>query len=174
MTDNENPMNSYILGESAGTIELNTINDHRDVVCAMAAQARRHIQIFSWHLDPGIYDDPLFLKCIQNFITRNRQASVQIVLQDNTYIVKNGHRLVELMRRLTSKIEIRKPGADYIGHPENMMIVDHVGYVHRELSSRYEGKADFYSPLTVKRYMELFNRAWESGEPDNELRRLSI
>ena len=101
-------------------------------------------------------------------------AVIRILLQDNIRVQREGHRLVEMVRHLPSRIELRRPHADYIDHAENFLVVDGVGYIQRELYSRYEGVADFYAPLISQRLEDFFTEVWERSEPDTDLRRLSL
>jgi len=174
MNDLEQALNRYKVGQSAGKLELNSINEVRDISCAMAAQCKRYLQIFTYDLDALIYDQDLFLTAIKNLIRHSPLAKVEILLQDNRAVINNGHRLVELMRRVSSKIEIRKPQKDYIGQLANMLIVDHVAYVYREHFERYDATADFYAPLSIKQQCDFFKRVWEQSERDSELRQLHI
>ena len=78
------------------------------------------------------------------------------------------------MRQLPSRIELRRPHPDYVDHSENFLVVDRIGYIQRELYTRYEGTTDFYAPLEAQRLEDFFSDVWERSEPDSELRRLSL
>ncbi|MCU7959526.1 MAG: hypothetical protein KZQ58_05910 [gamma proteobacterium symbiont of Bathyaustriella thionipta] len=174
MSELEQNLQRYQVGQSAGKLQLSSLSEVRDISCAMAAQCKRSLQIFSYDLDALVYDQDLFLNAVKNLILHSPLARVEILLQDNRSVIHNGHRLVELMRRVSSKIEIRKPQKDYIGQLANMLIVDHVAYVYREHFERYDATADFYAPLSIKQACDFFKRVWEQSERDSELRQLNI
>lgn len=163
-----------ILGESSGQIHLNSIGECRDAALSLATQARRSIYIFSYDLDPQIYNQVDFLDAVKNLAIRSEHSRVKILLQNNERVQREGHRLIQLWRRLTSKIEIRKPDADHIDHLENFLLADETGYLLRRLYSDYEATATFNARLEAKQLCTFFNEVWEKSEPDSELRNLHI
>ena len=163
-----------VLAETVGNLEFSDLQALRDISAHMLSQARRQLIIFSHDLDARVFDQPLFLEGARHLALRSRHARIEVLLQNNARIVKEGHRLVELARRLSSTIEVRKPHPDHLQLPENFMLVDNSGFVYRKLASRYQGVASFHDPLENRRLRECFREMWESSEPDPEMRRLYI
>ena len=163
-----------ILAETAGTLEFSDVRGLRDISAHMLSQARRQLIIFSYDLDARIFDQEPFLNGAKNLALRSRNARIKVLLQNNARVVKEGHRLVELARRLSSTIEVRRPHPDHLQLQENFMLVDDSGFVYRKLAGRYQGVASFHDPLENRRLGESFREMWESSEPDPELRRLYI
>lgn len=163
-----------ILGQTAGHMPLYEKDEHRQVAARLAEQARRRLLLFSYDLDAPIFDQQPFLDSVKKLAISSHQSVIRILLQDNIRVQREGHRLVELARSLPSRIELRRPHADFTDHAENFLVVDGAGYIRRELYSRYEGTADFYAPLVAQRLEGFFAEVWERSEPDSELRRLSL
>ncbi len=173
--DIESPsLDGAVLGESSGQIHLNSVGECRDAALSLATQAKRSIYIFSYDLDHQIYNQVDFLDAVKNLAIRSEHSRVKILLQNNERVQREGHRLIQLWRRLTSKIEIRKPDPDHIDHLENFLIADVTGYLHRRLYSDYEATAAFNSRLEAKQLSTFFQEVWERSEPDSELRNLHI
>lgn len=162
------------LGSDPGRLILETGAENRDVCAHMAGQAGRHLQIFSHDLDKPVYDTEPFIHSIRQLVLGNRQAQVKILLQNNDRVVKQGHRLIELARRLSSSIEIRVPPYDWLEHRQNFLLADRYGYVHRESPDRYDATADYHAPLRVRELAGLFDDIWQVSQVDSELRRLYI
>lgn len=162
------------LGRDAGLITLQDREDNRLVCAHMLSQVRRELCLFTRDLDKPVYDQAPFLTGIREMALRNRLSRIRILLQDHQRVVKQGHRLVELVRHLSSSTEIRVPGKDWMAHPENFLLADRYGYVHRELSTRYEATADYSAPLEVRQMRRLFDEIWENSQVDTELRRLYL
>jgi hypothetical protein len=141
---------------------------------SLVSQARRSVCILSYDLDSQIYNQAGFLEAIKNLAIRSEYSSIKVLLQNNEKVQREGHRLIQLWRRLTSKIEIRRPSADYIYHTENFLLVDEIGYLHRRLYSNYEAIVDFNSEAETQKFCMFFNEAWEQSEPESELRDLHI
>jgi len=173
-TELNSMLEQSVLGETPGRILLSTKEQHREAAAHLATQANRRISLFTYDLDAPVYDQPSFLDAIKRLAIQSQHSKISILLQNNQRVQRNGHRLVRLMRQLPSRIELRRPHPDYIDHPENFLIVDGVGYIQRELYTRYEGVIDFYAPLEVQRLEEFYLEVWERSEPDSELRRLSL
>jgi hypothetical protein len=167
-------LDAAILGKSDGQIPLHGPSECRHAAQRLAEQARHKLFLFSYDLDAPVYDQAPFIEAAKNLAIRSPMSQIRILLQDNERVQKEGHRLVALWRRLTSKIEIRRPHPDYIDHPENFLLVDETGYLRWDLYDRYEGRADFHAMLDAGRYADFFQEVWERSEPDSELRRLHI
>lgn len=167
-------LNRRRLGETAGEILLTDSDGCRLVSAHMLAQARRDCCLLTRDLDRTLYDQSPFLDALKELALRGRTSQIRILLQDHEPAVQRGHRLLELARRLTSKIEIRRPGVDWLHFPESFLLIDDSGYVHRELSTRYEASADYHAPLTVRHLRKQFDAIWETSEENPEMRRLHV
>lgn len=167
-------METQILGESSGEIKLNRIEEFAWSALRLARQAQRSLEVFSFDLDPQLYDQSNFIEAVQQLALRSPKSRVRVLIQDNDRIQREGHRLIELFRRLRSRIEIRIVHADYVDHPENFLLADRTGFLHRRLPDRYQGDAGFNNPRRCDLLGRFFDEVWEKSEPDSELRALHI
>ncbi len=174
MNDTELDLSTHTLGESPGRLELRDLAAVRDASAHMAGQAERSLLLFSRALDPRIYDQQPFLDALHRLVMHSHRSQVRILLVDNHRLVKYNHRLLELARRLTSRVELRRPIAQYAEHGDEYLLVDHRGYLYRDHADEYEGSTDFYAPLETRRLGERFREAWQHSQPDPELRRLYL
>lgn len=174
--NNEQSMqiSAHILGENSDRLHLEGRSQFQQACEHMAQQASYHIDIFSYDLDKPLYDQVGFIDAIKTLSLHQRGLSVRILIQNSDTVQREGHRLLELARRLTSKIEIKRPHEDYIDHAENFMIADKIGYIRRKTTDRYEGEANFCDRLGSKLLYEFFSTIWERSEPESMLRRLYI
>ncbi len=159
-----------LLGKSAGIIPLHDTEGFRKISQHMAQQATRQLDIFTYELDSRVYDKKPFLKAVKELALSTGNARIRILLRNNERVQKEGHRLVDLARKLPSRIEIRRHNPEYIDHGENFMVVDATGYVRRRQHDQYEGEADFNDRRRAESYRDLFGAIWECSEPDSELR----
>ena len=88
--------------------------------------------------------------------------------------VEFGCRLVELARRFNTFFEIRRISREFSHHEDAFLIADETGVVYRINARRWEGIADTNAPRIAKKYLEVFERAWEKAEPEPEFRSLHI
>jgi hypothetical protein len=162
------------IGEDAREIRLDSRADNQRVAAALVSQAVRTLDIFSRDLEAEIYDQPDFLDGIKALALRSQHVRIRILLQDPAPVVRDGHRLVEMARRLSSFIEIRRPSHDYRDYNEAFMIVDGTALLHRRLAERYEGLACFKQPLRARELVNFFDEVWQRASPHPELQRLHL
>ncbi|MCU7811997.1 MAG: GNAT family N-acetyltransferase [Candidatus Thiodiazotropha sp. (ex Notomyrtea botanica)] len=163
-----------VLGETSDLFHLHNEEENLVHATTLLRQAKRELAIMTHDLDPKIFDQPAFLEAFKALALRSRFTRIQIILQDNTLVLQQGHRLVELAQRLPSVIEIRKPSQDFIDTPETFLLVDDCGYLHRKAAESYLGIACYHNRHRVNRLLALFSDAWETGTPDRELARLHL
>jgi hypothetical protein len=142
----------------------------------MVSQARRSVDIVSRFLEPAVYDTQNFVEAMQRLVVSGRgRAKVRILVLDPAALVSYGnHRVVDLCMKVSSYMEIRRPGPDHQDFNEAMLIVDGKAMIHRKLSDRYEGIANFHAPRRAEQLLERFEALWQQGEPDTNFRRLML
>ena len=89
-------------------------------------------------------------------------------------MVKRGHRLLELARRIPTSVMIQKLS----DHPElpgeSFVLSDDNGTLYKPLDSDRDG---FYEPddrARAKPYIDRFDDLWLKSQPDSELRVLRL
>lgn len=162
------------LGFSDFDIELDTRTDTGHATNLITEQTQDTLDIFSRNLDPGLYEQTDFLGNLSRLCLRNRKARIRFLVQQPAEAVKHCQRLLELARKLSSSIELRQPHQDYRQHNEAFLVADRCGLIHRKLSDRYEGTANFYSPVEAQRKTDFFTEVWDRSEVNPEFRRLYL
>ena len=69
MSDAVSTDSERILGQTSELILLPDPEIHRELAAGMVRQARQSVRIFSWDLEPLVYDQSAFLDAIRNFAT---------------------------------------------------------------------------------------------------------
>lgn len=162
------------LGKDGGPVRLTDLGQNREAVLALIEQARHSVHIYTRDLDPPLYDTPAIERVLAALARRGRRSHVHIIVQDSTRAVKQGHRLITLAQRLSSHVQVRNPGPDYLDYNSAFLIADGTGLVRRNLADRYDGYADFNDPLAARELLRYFREVWDHGRPDPQLRRLLI
>ena len=162
------------LGETSLEFEVEKLAEARAVAHALAAQARRTLLLHTEDLEPAIYDDSAFLDAVSRLVRAHSQSRIWILINDARKVVQHGHRLIEIARRLSSAIQLRRPAPQYRNYHESFLLVDGCGYLHRRIGARYEGTANFHDPGKVADLEKYFMEVWERSEPDEEIKRLYI
>ena len=164
----------YKLGENSGDVVIASSDDNQAAALRLVIEGNRSLDLFSRDLEPRIYDNAQFTDAVRALAIKTRDLYVRILVIDPDFVIKHGHRLIELARRLTSHIEIRKVHEDYCNNPEAYLVVDKRGLLHRKLASRFEGVVNFNNPITATELHHQFTEMWERSKQYMDFKRLYI
>jgi hypothetical protein len=162
------------LGVDRESIRLAGSEDVQTVATMLASKARRTLLLHTYDLEARIYNRLPFIEAVSALVRRQPGACFDVLIQNAERVVKDGHRLVELARRMGSSIQIRRCAQQYQGYCGTFLLVDDSGYLYRPQSSRYEGLASFNNSAEVARLGKYFREVWEHSDTDMELRRLYV
>lgn len=165
---------AYILGETEQEIAIDSSQDNETAILQLLNQSQNTLDIFTRDLEPRLLNTPVFSEACRRLATLHDRSKIRILVIDPDYVIKHGHRLLDLSRRLTSSIEIRKAHEDYARKPESFYIADGRGWLHRKLASRYEAMVNFYDPLAAKGMLKEYNQIWEHSKQYIDFKRLYI
>jgi hypothetical protein len=136
----------------------------------LALTARRNLFIYSRQLDREIFDNAEMASAITALARRSRNSDVRILINDSRPLIKKGHRLLELARRLSSTVHIRVLQK----HPElpdaTFVLRDNNGMVYKPDERRETGLYEPGSRATVQRYIEKYDDLWRWSKEDSGLR----
>lgn len=169
----EDYTNYKLAGEST-LLTLENSSDNYGVALSMLQQTRRDVAILSRHLDGRLYDTGEFIQALTQVATQHSRCRIRLLLRDVEPLIKYGHRIIELSRRLSSMIGIRTIHEDYREYNEAYMVFDERGIIKRRYADRYEGIANFNDPRQAQELISFFNEIWNVSETDPNLRRLHL
>lgn len=164
----------YKLGDENQSLILDSSSDNYGAALAMLQQTRRDVAILSRQMDGRLYDTAEFMQALSQLASQHPRCRIRLLLKEVEPLVKYGHRIIELSRRLSSMIGIRTIHEDYREHNEAFMVFDERGIVKRRYADRYEGTANFNDPKQARELLSFFDEVWNISEPDPNLRRLHI
>lgn len=164
----------YHLGKDNRILLLRREDEFVRVILEMARQATRTLRIHSPLLDHKLYDRQELREACSALARKNRYTRVDILIYDSHRIVKNGHALLEISRKLSSSIGIRIVHPDYRQMNHEYVLADGEGVIYRLDPEIYEGYANFYDVSENNRLGREFSAAWESSLNDPNLRQLKI
>lgn len=145
-----------------------------DYAVELAQSASRYLCILSPTLEHAAFDSDALAGAIGALARDSRQTRIRILIQDARPLVSRGHRLLQLSRRMPSKVELRKLPEHPQWRGETIVIRDLDGVLYRPGGS--EERA-FYEPdsrASTQRHADLFEELWRHGTRDTELRALNI
>jgi len=171
---NINDLPKQVLGETRGYIDLKGREDNQQAAIHMVAQGQRSLNLFTPNLDPRVFDNEDFIEAVKKLAISNSRSRVNILILDPSEVVSHGHRIVELARRISSRIFIHRADEEDQSHVDTFMIVDNVGIIRRAHNDRFAGLAEFNNPSEARLLLKAFNETWERSQPEPELRRLHL
>lgn len=154
--------------------ELDSWAANQEAAVGIAALAARQLNILTYDLEPQVLGTDEFIEAVRKVATSGRYARVRILVQDSKRAVAEGHKLIEIARRLSSFISIHKPHREHQSVIEAFVVADERALLYRKEADRYEGFADTNDALEARRKLNEFEQMWEKSEPDPEMRRLGI
>lgn len=153
---------------------LQSRHENTAAALELAQQAKRTLAILTQDLEPALYNTREFAEAVQQLALRSRYSKIRILVMDPTRAIHDGHRLIELARKLSSFIQIRRLGEDDRQIMEAWLISDETGLLFRPIAERYEGFYDYNDPAQAREKLRGFNEVWERAQIDPELKRLHI
>ncbi|QSP93596.1 GNAT family N-acetyltransferase [Marinobacter salinisoli] len=166
--------NPQVLGRDDQSWLFSDEHDMISLMDSVAGQARQRIWLYDRFLEHDLYDRFRFRELVSSLARRHRQSEVRLLIHDDKPLVKRRHRLVELMRRLPSKIELRLASEDYPAEEQPFLLADREGVVYRHDFYNPQGFAKFADGGRVKLLSERFQRMWDTGRTSLELRELPL
>ena len=148
--------------------------DCRAALGAIVGCAHRQLAILSPGLEGALFATPSFVASVSELARRAAATHVRILVEDPRAIAEAAHRLLELARRLPSKIEIRRlPDDDVEAHPGTFVVADEEAYWMVPDRDAFAGVSNTYDRVEARRLVELFDRLFARSVDDPELRLLT-
>ncbi|NKC13347.1 MAG: hypothetical protein GKR94_14490 [Gammaproteobacteria bacterium] len=140
----------------------------------MMQQARARVDWVSRNLDRRLFDERELVAAFKNLAFTRRHLRVRMVVMDTGPLVRQDHRLVSLVKRLPTYFSIRGPNRDHKHFNASLVIIDRTGYIYRPHSDLYAGQVCFNDPVRAGELTRQFDEIWEAGQPDVNLRQMTI
>ena len=164
----------YGLGVDDRLILLRKEEEFRNLILEMCRQAAQSVRIHSPVLEHKLFDSQALMEVMSELARRNRYTRVEILVYDPHRMIKNGHALLEISRKLSSSIGIKIVDPELRQLDHEYVLVDTHGYIYRRNSETWDGYANFNDLAECNRLGRAFKAAWESGLLDPNLRQLRI
>ncbi len=157
------------------SISIDGREDCREAVKTLIMGATGRVYIASQNLEPELYNDAEIARHLSQLATGNRNADIRIVAHDTRVAANRGHCLIHLAQKLPTYAQIRVTVTpEHRNFRESWLIVDNGGYMRIRNPDRYEGYYEIDNRLECRGYHDEFVEIWETCEPDQNTRRLSL
>lgn len=160
-----------LLGSDAGRF---IVHDRAAVALELARQSRRHLRLLSHTLDHELFDNDDFANAISQLARNSRLSEIRLLIVEVKPIIERGHRLLELCRRLSTTLHMRRADCEPEDIKENFIVADDRGVLCYALREPEKAWADFNNRPLAEDYTAQFDELWHRGINDPELRLLHI
>ncbi|TBW59140.1 GNAT family N-acetyltransferase [Marinobacter halodurans] len=166
--------NPTILGRDDSTWHFAQEGEYHNLLDTVAGQASQRIWLYDRLLEHDLYDRQRLRDIFSEMARRHRVCEIRLLVHDDKPLVQRRHQLVQLMKRLPSKIELRLVNPDYPSEEQAFLLADRDALAYRHRFDSLEGWARFADSGRVKLQAEAFQRMWDTARPSLELRELPL
>ncbi len=144
--------------------KLSGMAAHEAAVDQLLARARRTLRIFDRELAAS-FDSPARHELLRAFLSRDRQARLQIVVHDAGTVHRNCPRLLGLLRSHAHAIAIHATEAEAKHASDPMTIVDDVHHLHRFHYDGWRALLALDDPQGTHPLLQRFAEIWDASVP---------
>ena len=154
---------------------LDSVEGFRAHALEMATHARHSVDILSTDLDFPLYNNAPFQQALSALARRGRNSQVRILVKATKPLVEKGHGVAQLVKRLPSKLEIRKLHLEPQNNAMAYLVVDRELLLYKNDDEAYQGFANYSARPEARRLLEEFTYLWEQhAREDPQLRLLTL
>ncbi|HET7797562.1 MAG TPA: hypothetical protein VFK72_06745 [Nevskia sp.] len=140
-----------------------------------ATLARLEVLILSFEFDRTLYGGEDFVDEIKRVVLSTERAKVRVLINQPRAAMKASHRLVELGRRVPSRIEFRELSDErQITQRGEWLIIDQRQFIERRAPDSLVAYGWRDAALQARAKAREFNELWEESQPSTEFRVLGI
>jgi predicted GNAT family N-acyltransferase len=160
-----------LLGQHGGNFAVKHLSE---TALDLVQQTTKQLRILSFDLDHSLFDTEEMAEAVSKLARSSRYTDIKIMVIDPMPMVRHGHRLLNLHRRLPSNIALRRCTAEVHDVKNNQIIADQLGIINQTIKSPEKIWANFNNRPVVENNIKLYDDLWERAVVDKNLRQLSI
>lgn len=140
----------------------------------LVANAHMEVALFSYDLDHRIYGSEAFTDNLKKLVLQHRRARLRVIVHTPALAMRKGHRLVELGRILSSRIEFRQLSEERQKLREEYLLADERALIYKQAYNDLEARYYANDPLFARGQMRMFEALWQESEPAREFTDLKL
>lgn len=140
----------------------------------MTREASMQICVLSQTLDRNIYGNEDFLATLQTFLLKHERARLHVIVRTPGTTMRSGHRLVELGRRLSSRVQFREMLPEHRLIEREYIVADERSLLIRESPQELDARYYSNAPMLAREQLREFENLWQEAQPSAEFRDLRL
>jgi hypothetical protein len=142
-----------------------TREDLREAQLELLRETRREYMLAAPMLDASHWNTAAFTDTLAHLIARHPQARVRIVTEDTEHLLAGCTRLVELTRRFSDRILIRRLGEPHHGLNSLFAVGDRGACLVQPDQEQTDATLDLHAPRAAAPWLQRFEEIWNASEP---------
>ena len=139
------------------------------------SSGRRQVHILTTRLDPLLFASNAVCDLLSAVARRHRLAEVFILVRDSRDLAGSGHRLIDLHRRVPSKVHLRHSLLENDTDTKAFVIVDGTQLLYQHNDVDFEGFCDTEAGPQARSLLEEFKEIWSrQSEEIKDVKQLSL
>lgn len=160
--------------DSTEPVALPDVDGFRAALKQLIVDTRRHLRIYSQVLARPLYNDSATVQLLSDFARSSRYARLQILITDSEPLLRRPHRILPLVHRLGSRIELRKIQATTEPVDWEFALGDDQRAMIRADREKWLGHYHRDNPVRTRQLRDVFEQSWLHARPDPELKRFLL
>jgi hypothetical protein len=140
----------------------------------LAQKARLELVLLSYDLDARLYGSEAFAEAVKDFLLSHERARLRGLVHSPQSAVRSSNRLIDLARRLSSRIELRQLPEDRVEAREDQLICDGRHFMRRRDPGDLEATWFDDAPLKARQLLKDFEERWQVSTVAREFTDLKI
>jgi hypothetical protein len=149
---------------------VSTLEDYRSAVVEVTSGARHHLSIYTPDLEAVLYDQDCFLEPLKRLVLARSHGRVRVLIRDPFRATREGHRFMQMARRLTSCIALRSVPPEHRDDACAYIVADNRAIAYRPNAARWIGFVELNDDGIDRRHVERFEHIWSRSRAQPELR----
>ncbi len=133
-------------------------------VSELCSQAKHYIHVRSPRLEFSFFKSADLLHSLTPLITADQRNHIHVLIDDDIHFLSSNARLIELARKFTSYVTVRKLPPEYSESGEIFIVTGKDSYLYMKSASSYPASLGSNSPRRVRQLDNRFEQLWERGE----------
>lgn len=142
-----------------------TVEGLHNAQLELARSARHELTVATPALDPAVWNSAAMKETLGHLIAGQPRNRVRLVLVDTEYMLSACSRLVELARRFSDLLLVRRAGEPHLGLSEMFAIADRSSCLVQRDIRLVDATLDLETPQAAAPYIQRFDEIWQASEP---------
>jgi hypothetical protein len=155
--------------KSAGTDPTHRHPDSREGLRTaqldIVRSARHELRILAPALDAVLFNGSAMAEALGRFIAGHGRNRVRMVVEDTEHMLQTCIRFVELTRRFSDLLLIRRLGEQHHGLTEMFVLADDDSCLYQQDVGLVDATLDLHAPRAVGPLASRFEDIWAAAEP---------